>query len=181
MKRKLSTAAATASPVSRQPSGAKVVKTVAARSGEKIMKATDKDEIVTRIQDALEAGARMGYSGQFIIGVNSVSRQLEANNVSVIAIVRDSELSLHQHISVAAKLRNVPVRYLPRCAAELGQVFNIRRVSCFAVAKGHSTVQVKSNDLSSSNSVAISHQEQIQVILDDIHERLLSRTEIIDD
>jgi ribosomal protein L30E len=164
----------TTTPLRRKMPAAESANKRTPNRGQRIMKATEKDEVVKRINDAFQAGAKVGYGQAFFVGVNSISRQLEENMVSIIGIVRDSRPILHDHIAEAAALRNVPVRYLPRCSAELGQAFKIHRVSCFALSRGLEAQSTSDGASDGASSQAISSNEQIQVVLDSIYEMLVA-------
>ena len=64
-----------------------------------------------------------------------MTRLIEKNRAAVVAVCRDSNHNLTDHIIEASRLRNIPIVILPKSAVELASLLRIKRVSCFAVSK----------------------------------------------
>ena len=153
-----------------------------AKKGERrVIDADLKSIILKRIQDAFQLGARTGYKQQFFVGANSISKQLELGTVAVIAIARDSNILLHQHVVEAATLRHVPVCFLPRCSEELATTFKIRRCSCFAVASpvaqskhGSDVVDTADQNYQSGEEIDCRTDDRLRATMDDVVELIAS-------
>lgn len=98
----------------------------------KVISAESKDIIFVKISKALSTGATIGRD--IFVGANSVTRLLEKNRAAVVAVCRDSNHNLTDHIIEAARLRNVPIVILPKSSQELASLLKIKRVSCFAIS-----------------------------------------------
>jgi ribosomal protein L7Ae-like RNA K-turn-binding protein len=85
-----------------------------------------------KITNAVNTGAKVGRD--IIVGPNSVSRLLEKNLAAVIAICRDSNHNLTDHIVEAAIIKHVPIIILPKSIEELASILKLKRISCFAVS-----------------------------------------------
>ena len=83
----------------------------------RVASAETKDMLFLKIAKSLDTGAKLGKD--IFVGSNSVARLLERNHAAVIAVCRDSNHNLTDHIIEAAKLKSVPVLVLPKCTYEL--------------------------------------------------------------
>ena len=100
----------------------------------RIASAETKDMLFLKIAKSLDTGAKLGKD--IFVGSNSVARLLERNHAAVIAVCRDSNHNLTDHIIEAAKLKSVPVLILPKCIDELVSLLKLKSVSCFGISNG---------------------------------------------
>ena len=98
----------------------------------KVISSESKDQLFLKITKAINTGAILGRD--IIAGANSVTRLLERNRAAVIAVCRDSNHTITDHIIEAARLRKVPAVFLPKCVQELATLLNLKRISCFAIS-----------------------------------------------
>lgn len=99
----------------------------------KVIPSESKIVILQKITRALSVGAKVGID--FIVGANSISRFLERNFIAAIAICRDSNHILTDHIIEAARIRRVPIVILPRSVQELASLLQLKSISCLAIKK----------------------------------------------
>jgi ribosomal protein L7Ae-like RNA K-turn-binding protein len=98
----------------------------------KVISSESKEKIFMKITLAVKAGAKLGRD--LIVGSNSISRLIERNHAAVIAICRDSNHTVTDHIVEAARLKHIPVIILPKCIEELALLLSLNRVNCFAIS-----------------------------------------------
>lgn len=99
----------------------------------KVIPSESKDVIFQKITRAINVGAKVGID--FIVGGNSVSRFLERDFLAAIAVCRDSNHILTDHIIEAARIRRVPIVILPRSVQELASLLQLKSISCLAIKK----------------------------------------------
>jgi ribosomal protein L7Ae-like RNA K-turn-binding protein len=98
----------------------------------KVISSESKEKIFIKIIHAIKSGAKLGRD--LIVGSNSISRLIERNHAAVIAICRDSNHTVTDHIVEAARLKHVSVIILPKCVDELAFLLSLKRVNCFAIS-----------------------------------------------
>lgn len=99
----------------------------------KVIPSESKDIIFQKISRAIGTGAKVG--SDIIVGANSISRYLERNVIAAVAVCRDSNHILTDHIIEAARLRRVPIVILPKSVQELASLLRLKSISCLAIKK----------------------------------------------
>jgi ribosomal protein L30E len=99
----------------------------------KVIPSESKNVIFQKITRAMNTGAKVGID--FIVGANSITRFLERDFIAAIAVCRDSNHILTDHIIEAARLRRVPIVILPRSVQELASLLQLKSISCLAIKK----------------------------------------------
>jgi hypothetical protein len=98
-----------------------------------VVPAESKNVIFQKITRAINTGAKVGID--FIVGANSISRFLERDFIAAIAVCRDSNHILTDHIIEAARIRRVPIVILPRSVHELASLLQLKSISCLGIKK----------------------------------------------
>lgn len=97
----------------------------------KVIQSETKDAIFKKISRSILNGAKVGK--EIIVGANSICRLFESGRVAIVAVCRDSNHVLTDHVIEAARIRHVPIVILPKAAAELASLLQLKRISCFAL------------------------------------------------
>lgn len=97
----------------------------------KVIPSETKDAIFKKISRSILNGAKVGK--EIIVGANSICRLFESGRVAIVAVCRDSNHVLTDHVIEAARIRHVPIVILPKAAAELASLLQLKRISCFAL------------------------------------------------
>lgn len=130
----------------------------------KVASSESKEKIFAKIVHAVDTGAKLGRD--LIIGSNSISRLIERNHAAVIAICRDSNHTVTDHIVEAARLKHIPVIILPKCIDELASLLKLKRVNCFAISIDLGvTGKIKSADSVHLKAVTVIN-EQVKVMVE---------------
>ena len=97
----------------------------------KVVPSETKDAIFKKISRSILHGAKVGK--EIIVGANSICRLFESGRVAIVAVCRDSNHCLTDHVIEAARIRRVPIVILPKAALELALLLRLKRISCFAL------------------------------------------------
>lgn len=97
----------------------------------KVVPSETKDAIFKKISRSILHGAKVGK--EIIVGANSICRLFESGKVAIVAVCRDSNHCLTDHVIEAARIRRVPIVILPKAALELALLLRLKRISCFAL------------------------------------------------
>ena len=68
-----------------------------------------------------------------LVGSNTVAKALEASNVAVLVVPRDSPASVVNHLVESAVWKKVHVVVVPKFVMELRDILKLRSASCFAI------------------------------------------------
>ena len=69
----------------------------------------------------------------FLVGSNTVAKALDANNVAVLVVPKDSLASVVNHLVESAMWKKVHVVVVPKFVIQLREILNLRCASCFAI------------------------------------------------
>lgn len=138
----------------------------------RVMSSEVKQLVLNKVKICVSNGVKIGnqpYS--IIVGPNSVMKLVEQNHAAIIVICRDSDVVLHHHLIEAARIRHIPVVILPSCAQQLGQLLNVKRISCFALKlpKGNcppTTISTREDG---------DEEMRMEVSIDDLRDTLLQQ------
>ena len=97
----------------------------------KVIPSETKDVVFKKISRSILNGAKVGK--EIIVGANSICRLFEIGRVAIVAVCRDSNHVLTDHVIEAARIRHVPIVILPKASAELASLLQLKRISCFAL------------------------------------------------
>lgn len=116
----------------------------------KVVSSETKDAIFKKISRSILHGAKVGR--EIIVGANSICRLFESGRVAIVAVCRDSNHCLTDHVIEAARIRRVPIVILPKAALELALLLRLKRISCFALCS-HSEEVCGANGLKVSSPI----------------------------
>ena len=82
----------------------------------KVIPSETKEIVFKKISRSILNGAKVGK--EIIVGANSICRLFEIGRVAIVAVCRDSNHVLTDHVIEAARIRHVPIVILPKASAE---------------------------------------------------------------
>lgn len=110
---------------------------------------------------------------KLFVGTNSVMKNLEKGQVSVVCVCRDTPRNLFDAISEACVLRKVPLVCIPGAASkELADALSLKRASCFSVP----LLKLKESVITIDNNHPgeIENDTELDGIIDGIRDAALS-------
>lgn len=87
--------------------------------------------LTNKLQSALDFGAKRGE--HIVVGVNSISKALERQKISVIVVCNEAPKELLNHIIDGARLYDIPLVCLVKASSILCPLLKVRSLSCFAL------------------------------------------------
>ena len=89
-----------------------------------------KKELVEKLRALQSMNAVKKY---LMVGSNTVAKAMEAGNVAVLVVPKDSPAAVVNHLIESAMWNKIHVLVVPKFVAELREIFKLRSASCFAI------------------------------------------------
>lgn len=89
-----------------------------------------KKDLIDKLRALQSLNAVKNY---FMVGSNTIAKAMEAGNVAILIIPRDSPAAVVNHLVESAMWNKIHVLVVPKFVVELRDIFKLRSASCLAI------------------------------------------------